>query len=201
VTNIVDRRNLDFLFYEMLGLEDILASEAFAHCNRAVVDQILDSAQRLAEDLYLPSAGSLDARPPTLVNGEVEILQEVEAALTAYAKAGFPAQMFTHEHGGLQLPYTVGMTVNGMFLAANLSIANYSMLTTAAAHLLVTFGTDEQKARYATPMIAGRWTGTMCLSEPQAGSSLADITTRAELADDGTYHLRGTKMWISGAGH
>lgn len=128
-------------------------------------------------------------------------LQEVEAALTAYAKAGFPAQMFTHEHGGLQLPYTVGMTVNGMFLAANLSIANYSMLTTAAAHLLVTFGTDEQKARYATPMIAGRWTGTMCLSEPQAGSSLADITTRAELADDGTYHLRGTKMWISGAGH
>jgi alkylation response protein AidB-like acyl-CoA dehydrogenase len=201
VTIIADRRNLFFVLFEMLGLEDVLAADQFAHCDRAVVEQILDSAQRLAEDLYLPSAASLDACPPAVVNGEVEIKAEVGVALAAYAKAGLSAQMFTHEHGGLQLPYSVGMAVNGMFIAANLGIANYSTLTTAAAHLLIAFGTDEQRIRYASPMIEGRWTGTMCLSEPQAGSSLADITTRAEPVGDGTYRLYGTKMWISGAGH
>lgn len=201
MTIIVDRRNLDFLFYEMFGLEAVLSAEIFAHCDRAVVEQIVNAAQRLAEDLYLPSAARLDACPPSFVNGEVEIMPEVGKALAAYADSGLSAQLFPHEQGGLQLPYSVGMAVNGMFIAANLGIYNYSMLTTAAAHLLLAFGTDEQKARYARPMIKGQWLGTMCLSEPQAGSSLADITTRAEPADDGTYHLFGTKMWISGAGH
>lgn len=201
MTHIVDRRNLDFLLFEMLGLEDVLATEYFAHCDRDVVEQILNSAQRIAEDLYLPTAAQLDACPPSLVKGEIEIISEVQTALNAYAEAGLSAQMFPREQGGLQLPYTVGMAVNGMFIAANLSISNYSMLTTAAAHLLLAFGTDAQKRLYATPMIEGRWTGTMCLSEPQAGSSLADIATRAEPAGEGIYHLNGTKMWISGAGH
>jgi len=88
-----------------------------------------------------------------------------------------------------------------MFFSANIGIANYSMLSTAAAHLLMTFGSDEQKALYAAPMVVGDWTGTMCLSGPHAGSSLADINTRAEAAADGTYQIYGTKMWISGAGH
>lgn len=201
MTRIVDRRNLDFLLYEMFGLEEILAAEPYAHCDRAVVEEILNSAQRLAEDFYLPSAARLDANPPAFVSGQVEIMPEVGKALAAYADAGLSAQLFPHEQGGLQLPYAVGMAVNGMFIAANLGIYNYSMLTTAAAHLLVAFGTQEQKATYAAPMIKGEWLGTMCLSEPQAGSSLADITTRAEPAGDGTYRLFGTKMWISGAGH
>lgn len=201
MSTIVDRRNLEFTLFEMLELETLLFSERFAHCDRATIDQILDSAQRLAEDLYLPSAARLDAVPPLLADGGVEILPEVGAALAAYAEAGLGAQTFTFEDGGLQLPYSVGMAVNGLFAAANLGISNYSMLTTAAAHLLTVFGTAEQKALYAAPMIEGRWTGTMCLSEPQAGSSLADITTLAVPQDDGTYRLRGTKMWISGAGH
>ncbi|MBB6125053.1 acyl-CoA dehydrogenase C-terminal domain-containing protein [Sphingobium subterraneum] len=198
---IVDSRNLDFILFEMLNLTDILNSEQFAHCDRAVVTQILDSAQRLAEDLYLPSAARLDASPPEFVNGGVEIMPEVQTALAAYAEAGLSAQAFDHALGGLQLPFSVSMAANGMFTAANLGISNYSMLTTAGAHLLAAFGTEEQKARYAVPLIEGRWSGTMCLSEPQAGSSLSDITTRAEPAGDGTYRISGTKMWISGAAH
>jgi alkylation response protein AidB-like acyl-CoA dehydrogenase len=201
MTTIVDRRDVDFLLFETLGLEDVLAADHFAHCDRAVVEQMLDSAQRLAEDLYLPVAARLDASPPALLNGEVKVLSEVRSALAAYAQSGFAAQTFSQKQGGLQLPYSVGMAVNGIFSAANIGISNYSMLTIAAAHLLVAFGTEEQKARYAAPMIAGDWTGTMCLSEPQAGSSLADITTRAEPAGDATYRIYGTKTWISGAGH
>ena len=182
-------------------MEDILAAEQFAHCDRAVIEQVVNSAQRLAEDHYLPWAARLDTHPPTFVDGEAKIMPEVSRALAAYAESGFSAQQFEHVQGGLQIPYAVGTAVNGMFLAANVAIANYSMLTTAAAHLLVTFGTEAQKTRYAGPMIQGRWLGTMCLSEPQAGSSLADITTRAQPTVDGAYHLYGTKMWISGAGH
>jgi butyryl-CoA dehydrogenase len=201
VSIIVDRRNLDFLLFEVLGLEELLSAARFAHCDRAVIEQILDSSQRLAENVYLPSAARLDATPPALVDGEIDILPDVGAALTAYADAGLSAQSFAQDDGGLQLPYAVAMAVNGMFVAANLGISNYSMLTTAAAHLLVAFGTEQQKAVYAAPMIEGRWSGTMCLSEPQAGSSLADIATRAKPAGDGAYHIHGTKMWISGAAH
>jgi alkylation response protein AidB-like acyl-CoA dehydrogenase len=201
VSTIVDRRNLDFVLFDMLGLEDLLEAAPFDHCDRSTVSQILDSAQRLAEDLYLPCAGRLDGAPPAIVNGKIEILPQVSSALAAYAAGGFAGQTFSHERGGLGLPYAVGMAANGMFFAANIGIANYSMLTTAAAHLLMAFGSEEQKALYATPMVTGNWTGTMCLSEPQAGSSLADINTRAEAAGDETYRIHGTKMWISGAGH
>ena len=201
MTMIVDRRNLDFLLFEMLDVEKALDNSAFAHTDRETIEHILDSAQRLAEDFFLPSAARLDASPPSLVDGQIEILDEVQTGLRAYAEAGMSTQTFPQHLGGLQLPYTVAMAANGMFIAANPGISGYSMLATAAAHLLVSFGTDEQRARYALPMIEGRWLGTMCLSEPQAGSSLSDITTRAEPAEDGTYRLRGSKMWISGAGH
>lgn len=201
MSKIVDRRNIDFVLFDVFGLDEILASSFYAHCDRETVDQILDSAERIATDLFLPSAAELDANPPRLVDGEVQVMPEVGQALAAYADAGLSAQTFEHENGGLQLPYTMAMAVDGMFIAANQAIANYAILTTAAAHLLVTFGTEEQKQLYAAPMIEGRWTGTMCLSEPQAGSSLADITTRAEPVGDGSYNLHGSKMWISGAGH
>jgi alkylation response protein AidB-like acyl-CoA dehydrogenase len=198
---IVDRRNLDFLLFEMLDIENVLDAPVFAHADRATIGHILDSAERLAEDFFLPSAARLDASPPSLVHGEIEILDEVQTALRAYAEAGMSAQTFPQDLSGLQLPYTVAMAANGMFIAANPGISGYSLLTTAAAHLLVAFGSDEQRTRYAVPLIEGRWTGTMCLSEPQAGSSLSDISTRAEPAGDGTYRLHGSKMWISGAGH
>jgi butyryl-CoA dehydrogenase len=201
VSHIVDRRNIDFLLFDLFGLEKILTNPYYAHCDRATVSQVFDSAERIATDRFLPSSAELDANPPRVVDGEVQIMPEVGAALTAYAEAGLSAQTFAHADGGLQLPYSMAMAVDGMFIAANQAIANYAILTTAAAHLLVAFGTEEQKRIYAAPMIEGRWTGTMCLSEPQAGSSLADITTRAEPVGDGSYHLHGAKMWISGAGH
>src|SRR6185295_17329801 len=103
--------------------------------------------------------------------------------------------------GGAQLPTTVAEAGFAWFSAANVSTTGYLMLTMANANLLAKFGTDEQVEAYLKPMLTGRFSGTMALSETQAGSSLADILTRAEPQDDGTYRLFGSKMWISGAEH
>jgi len=201
VSTIVDRQNLDFLLFDMFDLEKVHAFGPFEGQDRELISQLLDTAQRIAETEYLPTAAPLDAVPPTFENGEALMPAYVGRALKAYSDAGLSAQSFPVEYDGLGMSHTVSMTVNGMFSAANVAIANYFLLTAAAARLLLVFGTEEQKSRYASHMIAGRWMGTMCLSEPQAGSSLSDITTRADPAGDGAYRLRGTKIWISSGGH
>lgn len=198
---IVNRRDIDFLLFECLDAGAIFATERYGHIDRDMVESIFDTAQAIAEEQYLPLAATLDANEPQFADGKVEIMPEVGAALRAYAEAGFFAAGADSEVGGLQLPHVVTMAINGMFTAANLGVANYSFLTIANANLLATFGSEEQKARFLPPMLEGRWFGTMCLSEPQAGSSLSDIKTRAEPLDDGSYSVSGNKMWISGGDH
>jgi butyryl-CoA dehydrogenase len=121
--------------------------------------------------------------------------------VAAYTEAGFLAAPFPESIGGLGLPYVVTQAMAAPFHAANPGAIAYPFLTAAAANLLQVFGTDDQKARYLRPMLEGRFFGTMVLSEPEAGSSLADLRTRAIPQDDGTYHLVGDKMWISGGEH
>ena len=198
---IVNRRDLAFLLYELFDLEDLLAAPRYSAYDSASVEQILDTAQAIAEEYYLPIAAALDANEPQFVDGRAVLMPEVGIALRAYAEAGLFAASFDEKEGGLQLPWTVNMAVNGMFGAANVGIANYAMLTTANAQMLAAFGTEEQKRLFLPPLMDGRWLGTMCLSEPQAGSSLSDIQTRAEPIDAERYRISGTKMWISGGDH
>ena len=199
---IVNRRDLEFLLYECEQVEQLFQLAPYAHLDRATLDSMLDSAQAIAEEFYLPVAAKVDAQAPQFAaTGEVLVPQETATALRAYADAGLFAQTFEQSIGGLELPYLVSTAINGLFSAANQSIANYSMLTVAAAHLLAKWGNEQHKRLFLSRMLHGEWLGTKCLSEPQAGSSLADITTRAESAGDGTWHIRGTKMWISGGEH
>jgi len=198
---IVHRRDLDFLLHDLLGLDRLFATDRYRDLDRAVVSGALDTAQAIAEEHYLPLAAELDANEPRFVDGRVEIMAGVGEALRAYAGAGLLAAGFDADAGGLQLPYTVTVAMNGMFNAANIGIANYAMLTAANAAMLNAFGNEDQKRRFLAPMLEGRWLGTMCLSEPQAGSSLSDITTQAHPMDDGRYRITGTKMWISGGDH
>ncbi len=201
MSQIVNRRDLDFLLFEMFSLEALFASERFAGFDREAVAAVFDTAQAMAEQEYLPFAAKLDANEPRFVDGRAEVIPEVGQALAAYAEAGMFAASFDAADGGMQLPWTVAMTANGMFSAANLGVANYSFLTIAAANLLAAFAAPEQRALFLPPMLEGRWFGTMCLSEPQAGSSLSDIRTRAEPRGDGSHRIVGTKMWISGGDH
>jgi butyryl-CoA dehydrogenase len=195
------RRDLDFQLYEVLDFEKILTLARFAEHDRATVGAIIDTAYDIAGDYFAPLAAELDAFPYRLENGDVATPPRLKPALDALIEAGFLAASFSEEDGGLQLPGVLTMAVGVVFNAANGSAFGYGWLTVGAAHLLAAFANDEQRERWMAPMIAGRYFGTMALSEPQAGSSLGDISTKAEPAPDGSYRLTGTKMWISAAEH
>lgn len=194
----IDRRDLSFQLHDMLGVETLARSARYADYDRSAIDGVLDTAERLALDHFLPHAAHVDAHEPRFVAGRVELDGAVSEALAAYREAGFFGAGFDHDLGGAQMPETLRSAVAYIFSAANIGTAGYPFLTVGAANLLASFGTDEQKQRFLRPMVEGRWFGTMCLSEPQAGSSLSDVTTRAEPQADGTYRITGRKMWISG---
>ena len=195
---IVNRRDLDFMFYEALSLDQVLQSDHYADYDRESLDAMFDLCQSIAEEEFLPCAGKLDANEPQFVNGEVETIPEVKQAISAFKEAGLCASGYDADIGGMQLPWMVDQALNGMFVCANNPIHIYLFLTQGVANMLNACGSDELKDKYLSPLVQGDWFGTMCLSEPQAGSSLADITTKSEPLGDGSYKLSGTKMWISG---
>ncbi len=195
------RRELDFQLFDVLGLDALLALPYFAEHDRATLDAVLDTAYDVAGEYFAPCAAELDAYDFRLCEGEVATPASLKAALRAFVAAGFLQLGFPADRGGLQLPATLGSAVGLIFSAANNSANAYAWLTIGAANLLAHFGSDEQRARWMAPMIEGRYFGTMALSEPQAGSSLADVKTQAVPAGDGTYRLSGMKMWISAAEH
>ncbi|HEY4439132.1 MAG TPA: acyl-CoA dehydrogenase, partial [Candidatus Elarobacter sp.] len=195
------RRELDFQLFDVLDVAALLDLPYFAEHDRATLGGILDTAYEIAGEAFAPFAAELDQFPFRLVDGEVATPESLKRAVAAYVDAGFMGATFAERDGGLQLPSTISSAAGIVFGAANGSANAYAFLTIGAAHLLAAFGDDEQRARWMAPMIDGRWFGTMALSEPQAGSSLGDITTLATPHGDGTYRLSGSKMWISAAEH
>jgi alkylation response protein AidB-like acyl-CoA dehydrogenase len=198
---ILSRRDLEFLLHEWLQVETLSKRPRFREHTRETVDAVLDLAEQIATDHFAPHNRKADENEPRVVDGRVQLIPEVAAALKVFADAGLTAAALPEELGGLQLPTVVNQAVHAWFQAANIGTSAYPFLTMANANLLVAHGTPEQVRTYVPPMAEGRWFGTMALSEPQAGSSLADITTRAVPQDDGTYRLTGNKMWISGGDH
>lgn len=195
---IVNRRDLDFVLYETLGLDKILESERYADYDRESLDAIMDLCQAIAEDQFLPCAAKLDENEPKFVDGKVETISELKEAIAAYREAGLCASAYDSDIGGMQLPWMMDQALNGMFVCANNPAHIYLFLTQGVANMLNACGSDELKRKYLPNLVDGNWFGTMCLSEPQAGSSLADIRTKADFNADGSYSISGTKMWISG---
>jgi alkylation response protein AidB-like acyl-CoA dehydrogenase len=198
---LLSRRDLDFLLHEWLDVGTVLASEAFAAHDRGTVDAILDLAEQLATEAFAPHNRRNDEEEPTFDGTAAHIHEEVAPALASYYEAGFGGMTMPAEVGGAGLPNVVALAAGLWFSAANVATSGFPFLTAANANLLLAHATPEQVQRWVPPMVAGRFFGTMCLSEPQAGSSLADITTQAERQVDGTYRVRGNKMWISGGEH
>lgn len=198
----LSRRDLDFMLYEWLDATALIERERYSEHSRETFDSILDLSEDIAVKRFAPHNKKADQNEPTMgADGKVEMIDEVGAALDEFSKAGFIAAQFDEEVGGMQLPTVVTRAAMAWFQSANASTSSYPFLTMANANLLVEYGTDEQIDTWVRPMLEGRFFGTMCLSEPQAGSSLADITTKAVPVDDGSYRITGTKMWISGGDH
>lgn len=201
MADFINRRDLDFLLYELLQADRLCRYPRYADYDRQAFDAILDTAHAIATEHFAPLAARMDREEPSFDGKTVYIIPEVKQALAVYLQAGFIAAGFDHELGGLQLPQTIAKTVAAIFGAANISLSAYPALTSAAANLLNAHGNAAQKARYLPHLLSGRFFGTMCLSEPQAGSSLSDILTRAVPSERGHYLISGTKMWISCGDH
>jgi len=202
---LIDRSNLDFLLRDWLGLDALLQRPRFAEHSPEAVAALIDLSERLAADDFLTHYKASDHTEPRLDGEGVMVLPAIKAALQRFAEAGFFAAPFDANLDGLQVPELVQAASMAEFMAGNIATSAYAMLTIANARLLAAYGSAAQIDAFARPQIAGKVLGTMCLSEPQAGSSLGDIRTRAvfEQADalGARFRLFGNKMWISGGDH
>jgi len=201
---------LDFLLYDWLKAESLTERPRFAEHSRETFDAVMETCERIAREKYAPFNRLVDTEEPrteTDRDGSLRVVlpQATHDARAAYAESGMLAAAQDYEHGGMQLPYLVEAAANAFFGKASISIGS-NLLTVGNANLLMVHGTEAQQRVFAANEFNGRWAGTMCLSEPQAGSSLSDITTRAVLEDQDDplgprYRLRGNKMWISSGEH
>ncbi|MDB5882479.1 MAG: Butyryl-CoA dehydrogenase (Short-chain-acyl-CoA dehydrogenase)-like protein [Ramlibacter sp.] len=202
------RPTLEFLLYDWLQAEELTQRERFADHSRETFDAVLDTCERIAREKYAPFNRTVDTEEPRFDGDKVILPQATHDANRAYAASGMLSAAQDYEEGGMQLPYTIEAAANGFFGLASVSMGS-SMLTKGNANLLLVHGTEAQKAVFARNEFSGRFSGTMCLSEPQAGSSLSDITTRAVPDGPGfqseplgpRYRIRGNKMWISAGDH
>ncbi len=198
---LIPRRDLEFQLYEVLDAVSLCQLPRYAEHDRAVFDGVIDAAFRIAGERFAPFAAASDRDEPRIVDGRAWTIPETRVALTAYNEASFTAATFDSDDGGLQLPIVIAKACTAIFSSANVAFHSYAALTAGAADLLTSFGNADQRRRFVRPMLAGRFTGTMCLSEPHAGSSLVDIRCQARRQPDGSYLMTGTKMWISGGDH
>jgi alkylation response protein AidB-like acyl-CoA dehydrogenase len=198
---LYDRRHYEFVLYEVLGVERLCAWPRYVGHSRETFDAALDLAHRVALEKFHNHNRKADLEEPVMVDGGVRLIPEIAAGVAAYNEAGFCAALADEADGGMQLPFVVAQACDSLFSAANPGTIAYPALARAAANLLAAHASEDQKRRFMRPIIEGRWFGTMCLSEPQAGSSLSDIRTTAHAQPDGTYRLQGAKMWISAGDH
>ncbi|MCA9674536.1 MAG: acyl-CoA dehydrogenase, partial [Myxococcales bacterium] len=198
---LLDDRDVDFVLHEVLDVTALTRLPYFADHDRDTFDLVIGGARRFARDVLFDTYRPLDEAPPRLVDGRILVhpkLREVFPALLGLDLIAAPRPVAV---GGQQLPLTVFNAAVAYLMAANLGVYGYLGLTQGAAHLIEAFGDDALRATYLARMYAGTWTGTMALTEPQAGSSLADVQTTATPTADGHYLIRGNKIFISGGDH
>lgn len=194
-------KDLDFLLFEVLAAEELCIRDRFKEHSGEGFREFLAAAFKVSEKYFLPYRSGSDQHEPTFDAGRVIVRPEIKPALDALANMGMLAASQDTEHGGLQLPWCVGQAAMALFHNSNVATATYAFLTTGALNVILAHGTDDQRRLYAQPMMSGQFLGTMDLTEPQAGSSLGDIRTSAVPAPDGSYLLKGTKMYISAGDH
>jgi butyryl-CoA dehydrogenase len=194
-------RNLRFLLYEVFDAVSLTQYDHFKEYDGKTLDMVLKAAIDLAEGLLWPVFQEMDKNPPELVEDRIEVHPSVRKFLEESGGGGWIGIDFPFEWGGQQLPRMITLATRFIFCAANYSAAVYPDLTAGAARLILSFGKKELKKTYLPRMLSGKWQGTMALTEPDAGSSLSDITTTAEPTDNDYYKMKGQKVFISAGDH
>ena len=200
-SSLINRRDLDFQLYEVLNAEKLTQRPRHADHNRESFAAAIDAAHAIAQEKFAPHNRKSDENEPTFDGNRIHIIPEVREALQAYCAAGLLAPSKDYEQGGMQLPIVVAQACAALFKSANGSTTSYVGLTLANANVIERYGSDSQKKKYLGALLTGRFFGTMALTEPQAGSSLSDLKCSATQQPDGTYRIKGSKIFISGGDH
>lgn len=202
---LLSRRDLEFMLYEWLDAEALTRAPRYRDHNRSTFDAVLETCERIATDLFAPHYQKSDREEPVFDGQTALVIPEVGVAVRAVAEAGLFAATHNYERGGMQLPALIEKAGFAYLLAANVGTAAYPFLSIANANLLLAHGSPAQIRAFAEPTLRGRFFGTMCLSEIQAGSSLADVATQAVYESESPFgpqfRVSGGKMWISAGDH
>jgi len=194
-------KDMLFVLKELAGMDSVAALPGFGDANLDTAQAVLDEAAKLCGEVLAPLNVEGDREPSTWRDGEVIPTPGFKAAFRQFAEGGWQGLQHPAEYGGQALPKLIATPCLEMLNAANLSFALCPLLTDGAIEALLTAGTEEQKSLYVPKLVSGEWTGTMNLTEPQAGSDLALVRTRAERHADGTYRIFGTKIFITWGEH
>jgi butyryl-CoA dehydrogenase len=198
---LIARRDLDFQLYEVHDAPGLTRHPRYSEHSRETFDAVVDTATRIAETLFAPHNRLADEQEPRVVDGRVVLPDGVQAAVRAYCDAGFLSATADEAAGGMQLPVLVAQACLSVFRSANVATTSYVGLTASNANVIEKFGSATQRARYLQALRSGRFFGTMALTEPQAGSGLSDLKASATPVGDGTYRIKGQKIFISGGDH
>lgn len=198
---LMSRRDLEFYLYELFNVETLTARPRYSDHNRESFNAALDIAEKIAEDYFVPIRKTVDLNQPDWDGEKVVMIPEIKRAYDAVAEAGLICPDQDYDWGGMQLPLVVSACAAGYLSAAASTTNGFHALTAANANLLEAHASEEQIATWVPRLRSGEFAGTMALSEPQAGSSLADMRTKAVPQSDGSYRLFGNKIWISGGDH
>ena len=199
-----DYVNMDLLKHLLFDVHDAASLsqyERFQDYDDEAFLTIINAFKDFSDKACFPYLREMDEKPVYFKDGQVYVHPQVKNILEQAGELGLISGTFNHEEGGLQLPNIISQASYFLIDAANNHVAGYPGLTAGAADLIATFGNEALKELYLPKMLAGEWGGTMCLTEPQAGSSLSDITTSAIPTEEGYYRIEGQKIWISGGDH
>lgn len=194
-------RNLKFLLYEVFDTESLTAYSYYQDNNRKFFDMVIKEAFQLAKNLLWPVFTEMDRHPPEFENGRIKVHPTVKKMMREFGEGGWLTSKVPANQGGEQMPHIIAVACDFIFASANYSANAYQSLTAKAANLIRTFSDKKLVDTFVPQMDAGQWQGTMTLTEPEAGSSLADIVTTAEFANNGIYRIKGQKIFISAGDH
>jgi alkylation response protein AidB-like acyl-CoA dehydrogenase len=197
----VDSRDIKFQLFEWLGLGELLEAEKFSDWDAENVEMVLDEGLKIAQEQMAPCNEDGDRIGAQFADGKVTLPESFKPVYQTICEGGWIGLLADPEFGGMGLPETVGTAVNEFFNGSNVSLSLTLMLTRGAGAMIEGFGTDEQKALFVEKLFSGEWTGTMCLTEAQAGSDVGASTTKAAKQDDGSYAISGEKIFITGGDH
>jgi len=199
--SIADAKDVQFVLHEQLGVAQLGEHELFAEFNRKTVDLIIKEARNLAIKEILPTHAIGDREGVLLENGKVAVPEAFHRPWELLVEGEWVGMSEDPEYGGQGIPYAVACAANEYLVGANMGFMMYATLTHGAGLLVDTYGTKEQKRLFLKKMFSGKWTGTMLLTEPEAGSDVGALTTAAVPNDDGTYAIKGAKIFISAGEH